>query len=140
MLLDVYEAMKISIPILFDRISPVFDEARKVLLIEIAGGKEVSRTEESLPAQGPPWKAMHLIGLGVKVLICSAISWPLERRLLAADIQVIPHTCGPVEDVLQAYLAGRLTDHSFLMPGCRRRRGRCQNRGHANRLIRNRPT
>jgi len=130
--------MKVSIPILFDRISPVFDEARKILLVEIQGGKEVDRREEPLPLTGPPWKAMHLIQLGVDVLICSAISWPLERRLLSAEIQVIPHTCGPVQDVLQAYLAGQLTDHSFLMPGCRRRRGRCPNRPHGGRHGRNR--
>lgn len=130
--------MKISIPTLFGRISPVFDESRKILVIEIEEGLEVGRWEEPLPAKGPPWKAMHLISLGVDVLICSAISWPLERRLMAAEIQVIPHTCGPVEDVLQAYLAGQLTEHAFLMPGCRRRRGRCHHRTQGGRHGRNR--
>jgi len=116
--------MKVSIPVLSNRISPVFDEARKVLLIEVAEGMEIGRQEAPLHGFGPLWKAMHLVELGVDVLICSAISWPLERRLVAAGIQVIPHTCGPVEEVLGAYLSGRLTENSFLMPGCRRRRGR----------------
>jgi predicted Fe-Mo cluster-binding NifX family protein len=120
--------MKVSIPVLSDRISPVFDESRTVLLVEIDSGKEIDRRRETLQDMGPPSKASYLIGIGVNVLICSAISWPLERRLLAAGIQVIPHTCGPVEEVLRAYLSGQLTDHSFLIPGCRRRRSRCQYR------------
>jgi len=118
--------------------SPVFDESKKVLLIEIEDGREIGRREEPLPGKGQPWKAMHLIGLGVHILICSAISWPLERRLQAAGIQVIPHTCGPVEEVLLAYLAGQLTEHSFLMPGCRRRRERCHGRVQAGMQRRNR--
>lgn len=116
--------MKVSIPVLSDRISPVFDESRTLLLIEIEDGKEVRRREETLHGMGPLSKTVHLVGLGVDILICSAISWPLERRLAAAGVQVISQTCGPVDDVLNAYLSGRLTEHAFLTPGCRCRRGR----------------
>ncbi len=130
--------MKVSIPVLDNRISPVFDEARKVLLSEIEDGREVARCEEPLVGMGPLWKAMHLVGLGVDVLICSAISCAVERRLVAAGIQVIPHTCGSVEDVLCAYISGRLTAHSFLMPGCRRRLGRRHGMFHGGRTRRGR--
>jgi predicted Fe-Mo cluster-binding NifX family protein len=128
MVLDKQLAMKVSIPLLSNRISPVFDESRTLLLVEIDSGKVIERRQETLQDTGPPVTASYLIGVGVNVLICSAISWPLERRLLAAGIQVIPHTCGPVEEVLSAYLSGQLTEHSFLTPGCLRRRCRCQSR------------
>jgi len=117
--------MKVAIPVLHERVSPVFDESRRLLVVEILEGREVHREEDSLREVRPPWKALHLIERGVNVLICSGISWPLEKSLTAAGVHVIPHTCGPVEEILQAYLAGRLTEHSFLMPGCRRRQRRC---------------
>ena len=36
-------------------------------------------------------------------------------------IKVIHHICGPVDAVLEAYVAGRLTEDTFVMPDCRRR-------------------
>ena len=123
--LDILSGMKLSMPVLSDRISPVFDESRRLLVVEIENGCEINRKEEPLKGMGPPWKALRLIELGVNVLICSAISWPLEKSLTTAGIQVVPHTCGPVEEILRAYITGRLTEESFLMPGCRRRQRRC---------------
>ena len=40
--------MKIAIPISDDRVSPVFDVARRLLLVDIEDGREVGRTEEVL--------------------------------------------------------------------------------------------
>jgi len=125
--------MKVSIPVLDNRISPVFDESRRVLIVEVEDGVEIDRCEEPLHGMGPLWKVMHLTGLGVNVLICSAISCHLQRRLMAAGVQVIPHTCGSVEEVLNAFLSGRLTEHSFLMPGCRRRQGWRHGRSNSGR-------
>jgi predicted Fe-Mo cluster-binding NifX family protein len=58
------------------------------------------------------------------VLICGAISRPLEAMLLSAGVEVIPQTCGPVEEVLKAFMSGKLTEKAFLMPGCCGRRRR----------------
>jgi len=65
----------------------------------------------------------------VDVLICGAISRPLEMMLVSEGMQVIPHTCGPVEDVIRAYVSGRLTDQAYLMPGCCGQRRRTRARG-----------
>jgi hypothetical protein len=56
--------------------------------------------------------------------ICGGISWPLEVMLLSARVEVIPQTCGSVEDVLKAFMSGRLTEQAFVMPGCCGRRRR----------------
>jgi hypothetical protein len=58
----------------------------------------------------------------VDVLICGAVSRPLELALTLEGIEVIPQTCGKVEQVARAYLAGRLSGDAFLMPGCCTRR------------------
>ncbi len=70
---------------------------------------------------------------GVDVLVCGAISGPLAGILTANGMKVVPWICGDVENVFQAFLRGRLSEASFLMPGCcgRRRRfhGHRGNRG-----------
>ena len=118
--------MKVAIPISSGGISPVFDVSRHLLVVEIEGGKEVSRHEEEIRETELTHRVQQLTGLGVNMLICGAISWPLERMLVSAGVQVVSKTCGPVEEVLQAFASGKLTEKAFLMPGCwgRRRRSR----------------
>ena len=116
--------MRVAIPISDGRISPVFDAARRLLLVDIENGREVWRTEQIVgePELGP--RARRVAELGADVLICGAISRPLEAMLLSAGVEVVPQTCGPVEDVLEAFMSGRLTEQAFVMPGCCGRRRR----------------
>ncbi|MFZ5828957.1 MAG: NifB/NifX family molybdenum-iron cluster-binding protein, partial [Planctomycetota bacterium] len=106
---------------------------RQVLLVELAGTAEVSRREETLLDEKPERRASRLVELGVGTLVCGAISGTLEWLLIAREIRVVSRICGDVEEVLQAYSAGTLSDDRFAMPGCctrrqRRRRGRCRDR------------
>jgi predicted Fe-Mo cluster-binding NifX family protein len=116
--------MKVGIPTWDGRVSPVLDVARRLLLVEIAGGAEVARREVDLEEVPLASRVKRIRELGVGVLICGAVSWPLEAMLTSAGMRVIPHTCGPVENVLRAFLAGQLASEAFLMPGCRGRRRR----------------
>jgi predicted Fe-Mo cluster-binding NifX family protein len=123
--------MKVGIPTWDGRVSPVLDVARHLLVVEVEGNAEVGRGEADLAEAQLGPRAQQIRGLGVEVLICGAVSWPLEAALTSAGVRVIPQTCGWVEDVLQAFLSGGLTDEAFLMPGCcgRRRRFRGGRRG-----------
>ena len=118
--------MRVAIPTWRGRISPVFDVAGHLLLVDAQNGSEIRREEAMVEPSDLPARAKRMTELGTNVLICGAISWPLEVMLRSAGIRVIPHTCGPVEDVLRAFLSGQLTEQAFLMPGCcgRRRRFR----------------
>ena len=118
--------MRVGIPTWDGRVSPVLDVARRLLLVEIEGNAEVARREADLEAVPLATRVKRIRELDVEILVCGAVSWPLEAALLSAGVRVIPQTCGPVEEVLRAFLSGRLTDEAFLMPGCcgRRRRGR----------------
>ncbi|MEZ4599229.1 MAG: NifB/NifX family molybdenum-iron cluster-binding protein [Syntrophotaleaceae bacterium] len=115
--------MKIGLPYWQGRISPVFDEATRLVLIETGSGGEVRREIRTLTCFDPWGRARELLSLGAQVLICGALSGPLEMALHGVGITVIARTCGPVEEVLGAYLNGRLEDDAYLMPGCGRRRG-----------------
>jgi len=120
--------MKVAIPVWVDRISPVFDVARRLLIMEIENGVEISREKMALNEMALAPRAIYIVELGVQVLICGAISWPLEMALSSSGIQVIPHICGNVDEVLKAFLAGRLINDGFLMPGCCGRRRRFRGR------------
>jgi len=110
--------MKIAIPIWQNRISPVFDVAEQVLLVSLNGQEETNRNIEGLRGMALHQRAERLAELGVNVLICGAISWPLEILLLNSGIKVISLICGNVEEVLQAFRNGTLKNEQFAMPGC----------------------
>jgi len=57
------------------------------------------------------------------VLLCGALSRPLDRMLTAAGIEIIPFLRGRADDVLNAYFAGRLLEPGFMLPGCRQGQG-----------------
>ncbi len=111
--------MRLAIPIWNERVSPVFDTASRLLLVEVEQGAEVSRQVVEVGADSfPAQRARRLTELQIGVLICGAISRPLASFVSAAGIDLIPWVAGPVEDVLQAYLARRLSEPRWRMPGC----------------------
>ena len=118
--------MKVAIPHWQERLSPVFDSAGNVLLIDIENGRERQREERQLTRTGIMARADEFLKFGADVLICGAISAPLEAALGSSNVKVIGFTCGPVDDVLRAFLNGDLASRTFVMPGCqgwRRRQG-----------------
>jgi predicted Fe-Mo cluster-binding NifX family protein len=76
------------------------------------------RHDVRIEERDPIDKAKRIIALGAEVLICGAISWPLELMLESAGVMVMSNLCGMVDDVISAFIAGRLPDQAFLMPGC----------------------
>lgn len=123
--------MRIAIPIWQGRVSPVFDVAGQVLLVEAEAAGEPARREETLADEEPERRAARLAELGVTTLVCGAISRPLQALLDARGIEVVSRVCGEVDEVLAAFLAGQLRAERFAMPGCcartrRGRQGRCR--------------
>lgn len=110
--------MRLAVTIWNDRISPVFDAASHLLLVEIVRGQERRRQEEVLSDTMPSRRIRRLTELGVSALICGGISRPLVMQLVGLGISVCPWTAGPVEEVLKAYREGRLHDPRWRMPGC----------------------
>ncbi len=120
--------MKVAIPSWQGRVSPVFDVAGTILVVELADGLERARERAALDTEEPHARAARLAQAGVRVLICGAISWPQEMALSSAGIEVISQVCGDVEQVLAAFASGRLRQDEFRMPGCGVRRRRRQGR------------
>jgi predicted Fe-Mo cluster-binding NifX family protein len=122
--------MRVAIPLWQGRVSPVFDEATRLLLVDVFEKQEQHRQEEHLIARNPFERAQALPKLGVDLLICGMISQMQQTALASAGIRIIPHICGSMEEVIAAFLDGRIESGALLMPGCG---GRKQMR---NRMVR----
>lgn len=121
--------MRIVIPQWQGRISPVFDAAGSLLFVETDGSRELRRETRRLLGPDPVSRAAEFAAMGADVLICGAISKPVEEWLVSSGVRVIGFTCGTVEQVLDAFLKGDLPNREFVMPGCQQRRRRMGQRG-----------
>jgi predicted Fe-Mo cluster-binding NifX family protein len=122
--------MRVAVPVWQGRVSPVFDVAGQLLLVELVKGAETCRSEHRLRDAEPEQRAAQLCELKVETLICGAISQALEALLTENGIRVHGRVCGNVDDVLRAFATGTLGQTRFVMPGCcgqarRRFRGAC---------------
>jgi len=125
------ENMKVAIPLWQKRVSPVFDEATRILIVDIFNGREENRQTEGLLIHNPYERARMLLNLGVELLICGMISQVQMTVLNTVGIQIIPHICGTLDEVIAAFLDGRIESGAMLMPGCERRK---RLRNHSKRV------
>jgi predicted Fe-Mo cluster-binding NifX family protein len=120
--------MRIAIAYQGDRVSPVFDVAARVLLMDFEKGRKVRCGRRTLIQMDPLERARYVSQLGAEVLICGAISWTLENALASMGVQVMGCLCGPVKAVIDAFLNDKLDERAFIMPGCMGRRQRSTHR------------
>ncbi len=114
------------------RIAPVFDVARQILLVESENGRILNETGESMPDGDPMDKVRRLEVLGVRSLVCGAVSREMQGLLSSRGITVIPFIAGDLPEVVRAWFEGRVHEAVFSMPGCcadgRRKSSKVRNR------------
>jgi predicted Fe-Mo cluster-binding NifX family protein len=103
---------RIAIHIWRDRVAPVFDTGGRILILTD------QEEDHVLTCPQPALRADELVGKGVGVLICGAISRPMHEAIVARGIRVIGFVAGEVDRVAAAWKSGGL-DERFAMPGCR---------------------
>lgn len=115
-----HSPMRIAVPTWAGRVSPVFDVARELLVVDIEQSGPSHREVQPLREDGVRQRVEELAQLGIEVLICGAISRPLEIMLAGAGIRVIAHVCGDSDEVIEAFLNDRLEHNpAHRLPGCR---------------------
>jgi predicted Fe-Mo cluster-binding NifX family protein len=119
---------KIAIPHWQGRVSPVFDVAGHVLLVDVSASGLTVLGDVGLGTEDPQQRAALLAAASIEVLVCGAISRPVEAAVKATGIEVISQVCGGIDQVINAYVSGRLGQRYFVMPGCYGRR--CRRGGH----------
>ena len=109
--------MKIAIPVWGHFVSTVFDFSDRLLIMDVGSGRIQNRSTVHFVENTIMGKAARLRELGVQVLLCGAISRPLERIIVASGMTVIPFLRGAADEILETYLSGRLLDRRFMLPG-----------------------
>ena len=110
--------MKIALSAWKDYISTVFDTADQLLVLDIDEADGHKRTMVKLNPADVAGRANQIKEMQIDVLICGAVSRPLEASLISLGIRVHGFVRGPVEDVLTAFQDGNLDQAIFAMPGC----------------------
>ena len=110
--------MKTAFAIWDNRIAPVFDTARQLHIVESESERIVREIQEPLVEDLPVKRALRLSELGVGMLVCGAISRPLQALVLSYGIKVAPFVAGELRVVIQAWIEGNLGQTDFAMPGC----------------------
>jgi predicted Fe-Mo cluster-binding NifX family protein len=116
--------MRVAMTIWGDRVSPVLDCSRNLLVAEIAGGEVVGRKTECFDAGSLPATLRELWQQGVQVLICGAVSQELATVIESCNVKLLPFVAGDVEKILETVAQGGSVS-AFAMPGCQCA-GRCR--------------
>ncbi|MCP4689350.1 MAG: hypothetical protein GY859_14955 [Desulfobacterales bacterium] len=120
--------MNVAITVWENRISPVFDSSRTLLVAAVENARAVNGRREPFNPAFPSRLVDRFNELEIETLICGAITRTPAALIEAGKIQLIPFICGGVDDVLESYAKGVDIMQKYLMPGCcGRRRGREKN-------------
>lgn len=80
--------MRIAVPISGDWIAPVFDEATRLLIVDIGPGRRPEQSELPTFVRPPDQRAAELASLGIDMLVCDGISDRLARFIRARGIEI----------------------------------------------------
>jgi predicted Fe-Mo cluster-binding NifX family protein len=114
--------MRIAIPDWHGQVSPVFDVAGRLLVVDLDEGREIARKVIVLANLTPTRRVLRLKALGVETLVCGAISRPLEQLVTRLGIRIISLVSGPLEKVERFVALGQPIPETYLLPGCRQPR------------------
>ncbi len=109
--------MKVALTVWGNRISPVFDSAKKILIVQIENRKIKSRQYTSFNFKLRGNMCEKLTDTGAEVLICGAISKEAYHFFDSSTIELIPFVSGNAEVVLESYIKKSYVSQIFFMPG-----------------------
>jgi predicted Fe-Mo cluster-binding NifX family protein len=110
-------SFRLAMPVWEGRISPVFDSAEQLWVLEIKSGAINLVEKISLYGTERLQLGSQLKRLEVKAIICGAISHPLAHLLETSGMRVYSFKRGEVEKVVDAFLMGNLEHPENQMAG-----------------------
>ena len=112
--------MKLALPVFGTRVSPRFDCAPEILVLEETekgGGRETRFKTDTWSERE---RIEKLLDLGVETVICGGLDVVSARELQENAIKVYPWVTGDVKDVITCFQRGKLGDGVMVGRG-----GRC---------------
>lgn len=113
---------KIAISVCRNRIAPVFDVSRQIIMLDGVSQEHYIDLPDNLLE-----KLQFLSKIGVTELICGAISRPSDLYAGELGIKTVSFVSASIEDVLVALTNNNEESLASTMPGCQRRM-RCRMR------------
>lgn len=110
--------MKVAITVWGNRISPVFDAAKTLLIAQIENGRILKK--EYSPFDPHAINSMLEIFRNQKIttLICGAISTHPAEIIVDNNIRLISFVMGNAHDFLESFTGKDHIEPAFIMPGC----------------------
>jgi len=108
---------RLAIPIFQNRVSPVLDSCRHMLLVGIDKNTEMDRENIYLGTMSLTERCAIFTKLEVAVVICGGVSEVFANMVVGSNIILINGIVGEIDDVIKAYLEERLDRPQFYMPG-----------------------
>lgn len=108
---------RVAIPTFQNRISPVLDSCRHMLLLDIENGNEMDRRNVYLGEMCLTERCGIFKNLDVAMVICGGISEILANMLKGSNIRLLNGIAGDIDDVITAFLEDDLDKPQFYMPG-----------------------
>ena len=110
---------KVAIPIFQNRVSPVLDSCRHMLLIDMEQGTDPERETVYLDEMSLTERCRIFEKLDVAIVICGGVSEIFSNMLMGVHIRLINGIAGEIDDVITAFFEERLDKPQFYMPGFR---------------------
>ncbi|MCG8565130.1 MAG: dinitrogenase iron-molybdenum cofactor biosynthesis domain-containing protein [Desulfobacterales bacterium] len=110
--------MKIALTVWGNRISPVFDAARTLLVAEIQNKQITNKTYIGFSPDSPQDLIETLKDMGISVMICGAISNTPAGLITEKGIKLLSFVTGNAASVLDSFAGRQELEKRHLMPGC----------------------
>jgi predicted Fe-Mo cluster-binding NifX family protein len=119
--------MRIAIPVFGSKISPRFDCAGHMLMVEVTDGSVAGRWMEAIEPFRWRQQLNALKEKGVEVMLCGGIRRCDHFQLISIGVRVHAGLVGEVDDILAAFLRGEIAAGTMVKntkrKHARRRRG-----------------
>ena len=106
--------MKIAIPAFHSKVSPRFDTAQELVLLEVIDGNVINRERQPLQAHSAAGKIRKLLEQGVDTLICGGIDRLSRQQIGFNHIDVYSWVTGEIDDAVSCFLCDGLNSGTIL--------------------------
>ncbi len=110
--------MKIAITIWGNRVSPVFDAAKTLLIADIKDPGVIRKSYVNFDSGSPDTMIKILKKMQVSILVCGAISTRPADLIVENDIKLISFVTGNAVEFLETFARKQIIEKSYMMPGC----------------------
>ena len=110
--------MRIAVTIWGNRVSPVFDAAKTLLIADIENRVIMKKNYISFDPGSPEGLIKLLKKIKISILVCGAISTSPADLFVENGIKLISFVTGNAIEFMETFAQKQTIEKSYMMPGC----------------------